>query len=79
MNESGPICYSVTVSTDIPTAGENPPFTIYVVLTASEDEAMRAVQEVIPATWSVTNVRRTTLQPETSERLGIRPGQVHHL
>lgn len=79
MSESETTCYAVTIATDIPAIGDNPPFTIYLVLTQDEGLAAEAVAAVIPATWSVTNARRTTIQNTTIERLGLRPGQVHHL
>jgi len=79
MSEATTTCYAVTVATDIPAAGDNPPFTIYLVLTENEELAAEAVAATIPAAWSVTNARRTTIQNETIERLGLRPGQVHHL
>jgi hypothetical protein len=79
MSEPTTTCYAVTVATDIPVAGDNPPFTIYLVLTENEELAAEAVAAKIPATWSVTNVRRTAIQNETIERLGLRPGHVRHL
>jgi hypothetical protein len=79
MTDNAQVGYSITVATDIPSIGQNPPFTIYVVLTASEEEAIQAVQDVIPDTWTITHARPTILQRETVERLGLRPGQVHHL
>jgi hypothetical protein len=79
MTDNAQVGYSITVATDIPGIGQNPPFTIYVVLTASEVDAVRAVQEVIPDPWTVTHVRPTILQSETIQRLGLRPGQAHQL
>jgi hypothetical protein len=79
MADNAQVGYSITVATDIPGIGQNPPFTIYVVLTASEEEAITAVQEAIPPAWTITHVRPTILQSETVEKLGLRPGQAHHL
>lgn len=79
MSETRTTCYAVAVATDISAPGDNPPFTIYLVLTQNEELAAEAVAATIPATWSVASVRRATIQNETIERLGLRPGQVHHL
>jgi hypothetical protein len=79
MADSKQVGYSITVATDIPGIGQNPPFTIYVVPTASEKEAIIAVQEAIPPPWTITHVRPTILQSETVEKLGLRSGQAHHL
>jgi hypothetical protein len=72
-------CYAVTVSTGVPTTEYNPPFTIYLVLTENEQSALEAVRALVPATWFVLNARQTMIQRESIERLGLRPGQAHHL
>lgn len=74
MND-GEICYTVTVDTDVAAIGPEPTFTIYWVLTDSEEAPIKAVKERILATWSIIRTTRTSMKCETIDRLGMRLGE----
>jgi hypothetical protein len=77
MQNNRVLCYSIKV--EIPTEAGQRDVTYYLVRTSSEQAALSAIREHLPANWQVAEINPAAVRTETVEALGLLPGVPHQI